>query len=240
MIINNKEFKIVKEVCVNSLNEALKAVELKADRIELCSELTNGGITPSYGVIKLSKELIENKAKLFVINRPRTGNFVYSKYEKEIIKENTNIILNLNCNGMVIGCLTEDNLIDIDFLKEIITIIKKHKYNNNIELSFHMAFDYILISKKLESIKILNDLGIKRILTRGDISNSALYNINNIKNYIRYVLHNNLCISIMPGGGITSNNCENFINELIKDVELKDKYNLCNIELHGSKLLGNL
>ena len=84
---------MILEICANSFQSAKNAQEAGAHRIELCSELSVGGITPSYGLIK--KVIEELHIETFVLIRPRSGNFTYSKEEFEIIKQDIQICKNL-------------------------------------------------------------------------------------------------------------------------------------------------
>ena len=78
------------EICANSYDSAITAEKFGADRIELCSEISNGGITPSYGMLT---RVIDNiSIPAFVLIRPRSGNFVYSNQEFEIMKQNINFL----------------------------------------------------------------------------------------------------------------------------------------------------
>ena len=81
---------MIVEVCANSLESALVAERAGADRIELCSELAVGGLTPSYGLLKAVKEQLS--IPVHVLIRPRSGDFTYTKDEFDIIKENIKIL----------------------------------------------------------------------------------------------------------------------------------------------------
>lgn len=199
------------EVCTGSYNEALEAQRKGADRIELCDNLLEGGTTPSYGTIKRAKKNIE--IPFNVIIRPRGGNFIYSKTEKEIMIEDIKICNSLKVNGIVIGALKENNNIDIEFIKEVM------KINETKEVTFHMAFDEI--EDKKRAIDILSELKVNRILTKGG-EISALKNLDYIKELISYAGDR---IIIMPGGGVNKEN-RSYVSE---------KTNA--LELHGSKII---
>lgn len=199
------------EVCTGNYNEAIVASRKGADRIELCDNLLEGGTTPSYGVIKKVKENINTPFN--VIIRPRGGNFIYSKEEKEIMIEDIKICNSLNVNGIAIGALKEDNNIDIDFIKEVISI------NETKEVTFHMAFDEI--KNKKNAIDILIELKVNRILTKGG-EISALKNLDYINELICYAKDR---IIIMPGGGVNKENRD----------YVMEKTNA--LELHGTKII---
>lgn len=199
------------EVCTGSYKEAIEASKKGAGRIELCDNLLEGGTTPSYGTIKKLKESVITPFN--VIIRPRGGNFIYSKEEKEIMIEDIKICNNLEVNGIVIGALNENNKIDIDFIKEVI------KVNKTKEITFHMAFDEI--KDKKEAIDQLINLNVTRILTKGG-KVSALNNLDYLKELISYSKGK---IIIMPGGGINKENRDY--------VQLKTNA----LELHGTKII---
>lgn len=203
--------KLLLEACVGNYKEALEAYKKGADRIELCQNLLEGGTTPGIGTIKVALKNIS--IPINVIIRPRGGNFVYSREEVEIMKEDIRICNELGVNGIVIGALKEDNTIDIEVIKDLISVA------NDLEVTFHMAFDEIENKKK--AIDQLVDLNIDRILTKGG-KNSAISNLENIKELNKYA---NNRIIIMPGGGINKDNYK-FVHE-------KTLVN----ELHGTKII---
>lgn len=202
---------MIVEVCTGSYKEAIEASRKGADRIELCDNLLEGGTTPSYGTIKKLKENINTPFN--VIIRPRGGNFIYSKEEKEIMIEDIKICNDLNVNGIVIGALNKNSDIDIEFIKEVIRI------NRTREITFHMAFDEIEDKKK--AIDDLINLNINRILTKGG-KISALHNLDYLKELISYAKGR---IIIMPGGGINKENRDY--------VKLKTNA----LEMHGTKII---
>nr|WP_316932003.1 copper homeostasis protein CutC [Bizionia psychrotolerans] len=145
------------EICSNSHRSAINAEKAGAQRIELCSELAVGGITPSYGLIK---EVVEALSiPVFVLIRPRSGNFTYSDAEFEIIKQDIEICKILGVKGIVSGVLNSDNTIDLQRINELIEISKP------LSFTFHRAFD--CVPNPLEALEQLIDLGVERILTSG-------------------------------------------------------------------------
>lgn len=118
---NNKS-EFIYEACVETIQQALSAEKKGASRIELCANLKEGGTTPSYGLIKLSKEIIS--IPIFVIIRPRGGDFVYDEYEIEIMKRDISMCLSLNVDGIVFGILTKTKQLDLIKIKELIDYTK--------------------------------------------------------------------------------------------------------------------
>lgn len=127
---------ILLEICANSLDSALAAQNACAHRIELCANLRDGGITPSYGTIQVV--LRHLTIPVFVLIRPRPGNFVYSDEEFEIMKEDVLICKKLGCKGVVIGLLTLAGQVDVKRTKELVDLVKP------MEVTFHRAFDYTI------------------------------------------------------------------------------------------------
>ena len=202
---------MIKECCVGSYIEAKQAYENGADRIELCDNLLEGGTTPSYGTIKNSVSNIS--IPINVIIRPRSGNFIYSDEEFEIMLDDIKICKDLMVNGIVYGVLNNENKIDVEKVKLIMAAASPLKQ------TFHMAFDEI--ENKKEAIDILVSLKVDRILTKGG-KNSALENLHSLRNLITYAQDK---IIIIPGGGVNKDN----LVQVIKETGAK--------EVHGSKIV---
>ncbi|PTM07733.1 MAG: copper homeostasis protein CutC [Bacteroidetes bacterium] len=184
------------EICANSYQSAINAQEASAQRIELCSELSVGGITPSYGLLKqVIKEL---EIPVFVLIRPRSGNFYYVDSEFEIMKHDIQACKDLGCKGIVSGVLNKDNSIDIERTKELIALTKP------LEFTFHRAFDCVKNPKK--SLEQLIDLGIDRVLTSGQ-ETSAEKGLELLKQLKKQAKGR---ITILAGGGISAENVIKF------------------------------
>ena len=184
------------EICANSYQSALNAEQAGAHRIELCSELNSGGITPSYGLIQ--KIVSELSIETFVLIRPRSGNFVYSEAEFDIMKQDIVKCKSLGVNGIVSGVLMKDNTIDLERTKELILLAYP------LPFTFHRAFD--LISNPIEGIQQLIDLKVNRVLTSGQ-KNKALDGIMLLID-LKEKFSNQ--IIILPGSGLNSNNVGDF------------------------------
>lgn len=192
------------EICANSYQSAKNAQEAGAHRIELCSELAIGGITPNYGLLKQVSE--DLSIETFVLIRPRSGNFTYSNNEFEIMKSNIELCKKLGFSGIVSGVLNADNTIDLKRTKELIELSKP------MEFTFHRAFDWT--PKPEAALQQLIDLGANRILTSGQ-SASAEKGIESLKN-LKFIAENK--ITILPGGGISVENAMLFKNEGFTEV----------------------
>ena len=148
---------MIKEACVESFEKALETQNNGANRIELCENLAVGGTTPSYGTVKVCLEKLD--IPIFPMIRARGGNFIYSKDEIEIMKEDIKIFKELGVKGVVLGCLTSDNKIDLELTKKLVNLAYP------MEVTFHKAIDEI--QNPLDYIDNLINIGIKRILTSG-------------------------------------------------------------------------
>jgi len=183
------------EVCANSLESAMNAQKAGADRIELCSELGVGGITPSYGLLKSVKENIS--IPVHVLIRPRSGDFTYSEVEFDIMKSNIKLCIDLDFDGIVAGVLQKDFTVDIERNEELMELSK------NLNFTFHRAFDWVLDPQK--ALEELEALGVDYILSSGQ-QKVAFEGIDLLSSLNQLTTN---CI-IMPGGGINALNVTKF------------------------------
>ena len=194
---------MIKEACVESFEKALEAQSNGANRIELCENLAVGGTTPSYGTVKICLEKL--KIPIFPMIRARGGNFVYSKDEIEIMKEDIKIFKELGVKGIVLGCLTSDNKIDLELTKELVDLAYP------MEVTFHKAIDEIL--NPLDYIDDLVNIGIKRILTSGGEA-TALEGKDLINEMIK---KSNGRLKIVVAGKVTKGNLNGLSNLISAD-----------------------
>jgi len=180
------------EICANSFQSAKNAQDAGAHRIELCSELAIGGITPNYGLLK--KVTSELTIDTFVLIRPRSGNFAYSEEEFEIMKNNIILCKELGCKGIVSGVLNRDNTIDVKRTRELVELSKPMSF------TFHRAFDWN--PNLATALDQLIDLGVDRILTSGQ-HGSAEKGLELLK-LLKEKVENK--ITILPGGGVSADN----------------------------------
>tara|TARA_B100000787_G_scaffold167146_1_gene153416 strand:- start:3580 stop:4284 length:705 start_codon:yes stop_codon:yes gene_type:complete len=192
------------EICTNSYQSALNAQKSGAQRIELCSELAIGGITPSFGLLKRVSEEISIPVNVLI--RPRSGNFTYSEEEFLLMKENIKLCKELGFNGIVSGILNIDNSIDIVRTKELIELSKP------LSFTFHRAFDCISNPKK--SLETLIELEVDSILTSGS-QEKAEQGIELLKELNQLA---NGKITILPGSGINSKNAKLFKEAGFKEI----------------------
>ena len=193
------------EVCANSLESALNAQNAGADRIELCSELVVGGITPSYGLLKKVRQQIS--IPVHVLVRPRGGDFTYSREEFEIMKTDVALCVDLGFNGIVSGVLHNNFMLDVERTEALIEASKGLKF------TFHRAFDWV--ADPFKTLGDLEKLEVDYILSSGQ-QNSAPEGIELLTK-----LHEmSRTCQIMPGGGIRAENVERFKEKGFKAVHL--------------------
>ncbi|GAB4279041.1 MAG: copper homeostasis protein CutC [Marinilabiliales bacterium] len=180
------------EVCCYNFESVLNALKAGADRIELCDNYYCGGTTPSYGLIKKTREI--SLIPIHVLIHPGCGTFICNDYDIEIMISDILMAKKLYVDGIVIGLLTKKHEVDINNLKKIMDAA------GNMSLTFHKAFD--LLENPYKGIDQLIELGFDRILTSGG-QKTAKEGILNIKKYQDYA---NNRIIIMPGGQISSTN----------------------------------
>jgi copper homeostasis protein len=190
----DSEYKI--EIATTDFNTTKAAVEGGANRIELCCGLTEGGLTPSLGQIKVCRELFT--VQLFPIIRPRGGDFLYNVEEFDIMMEDVKLCKQLDCDGIVTGILTKDGSIDIDRTEKLIEAAYP------LEVTFHRAFDRC--KDPFEALEQLISIGCSRILTSGQQPTAPL----GIELIAKLVAAADERIIIMPGSGVRADN----INEL--------------------------
>uniref|UniRef100_A0A3P9K0K5 Copper homeostasis protein cutC homolog n=1 Tax=Oryzias latipes TaxID=8090 RepID=A0A3P9K0K5_ORYLA len=106
------------EVCVDSVESAINAERGGAGRLELCASLLEGGLTPSLGLVQVVKQYI--KIPIFVMIRPRGGDFLYSDQEVEVMKKDIELMKGQGVDGFVLGALTEDGRVDAELCMELL------------------------------------------------------------------------------------------------------------------------
>ena len=194
------------EVCADSILSIQNASNAKVDRIELCSALGIGGLTPSFGLIREAVDL-----KLLPIHcliRPRLGHFFYSKDEIKVIEKNILNARELGCHGVVVGAHDQNFKLDLTLLKRWKTLA------GPMYITFHRAFD-VLVSP-LEAISQLIDLDFDCLLTSGQKEKA----VKGIENLTYWNTKFGSDIVIMPGSGIGVSNCKKFKKEGFKYIHL--------------------
>jgi len=186
------------EVCAESYEYAVEAEKAGADRIELCKDLHLDGLTPDYESAKRTIDTLN--IPIFILIRPREGDFVYSNEEFELIKNDIVKFKEMGCKGIVSGVLSTDQSIDIKRTKELVELSRP------LDFTFHRAFD--IVSNPLKEIEKLIEIGVNRVLTSGQ-KEKAIDGLVLLKQ-LNIISKNR--IKIMPGSGINKSNIVNFLN----------------------------
>lgn len=201
---------MIVEVLCGSIEECLIAQKQGADRIELNSAPTLGGLTPSIGLVKEAIKHVD--IPIVPMIRCRMGKFTYTDLEYDVMFKDAKVFLDLGVNGLVFGFLNEDNTVNIEKTAEMVKLI--HSYGK--EAIFHRAID---VSEDIETtMQQLISMNIDRVLTSGGHTDAYK------GRFILQTLNEKYGdkIEILPGGGIDKNN----IQELLEVSGLK--------QVHGS------
>lgn len=188
------------EICANSVESAVKAQQAGAYRVELCAGIPEGGTTPSFGEIRMARQLL-HQTKLHVIIRPRGGDFLYSPIEQEIMLHDIKVARQLGADGVVFGCLTAEGDVDVPLMKKLLNGV------GEMSVTFHRAFD--MCSNPKEALEQIIDLGIDRILTSGQ-EETAEKGIPLLKELVELADGR---IIIMPGCGVNAGNIRKIAEE---------------------------
>jgi copper homeostasis protein len=188
---------ILVEAAVETLQEALAAERAGADRIELCANLSEGGTTPSAGLI--AAVIDQTKLPVVVMIRPRGGGFVYSEAEIGAMTRDIELAGQRSISGIVTGALTSDGHIDIE---RTLTLVNAAA---GLPVTFHRAFDF---TRNLpDALEQLIQISISRVLTSGGAS-TALEGVATIAELVDQA---RAWLSIIAGGGIREHNVRDVI-----------------------------
>lgn len=209
---------IIKEFCAENLTDLHRLVGTDITRVELCDNLAVGGTTPSYGVIKEAANFLhDNQISLATMIRPRGGDFVYNDIELRIMEEDILRAVDLDSDALVFGCLTPDNLLDIDAIEQLLPACQ------GVDMVFHMAFDLIPIAEQPAALEQLVTFGFRRLLLHGSAERRNIFdNLDNLKALIAQADGR---IELLLGGGVNKTN--------YRELLIKTGTN----QVHGTNLL---
>ena len=180
------------EICLESVESVIAAEKGGADRVELCSDLFEGGLTPTIGTVKTA--LKKSNIKINAMIRPRGGDFCYSDEEFEVMKEDIKAFKETGINGIVFGILTPEGDVDVKRSKEIIELARP------LAVTFHRAFD--MTRDPYKSLEELIELGVDRVLTSGQEA-TVPEGADLLEELVQIAGDR---IIVMPGCGITERN----------------------------------
>lgn len=183
---------MILEICIDAFASAQTAKAAGADRIEVCSALNIGGITPSFGLLAQVAPNIDMAQTIMI--RPRSGDFIYTSGELETMAREIEWVVSRGFKSIVLGILTPARRIDLERLGYLVGLAK------GLEVVFHRAFD--VADCPDQDIPGLIDLGIKRILTSGQKA-TAVEGADYIRALQKRYGH---AITIMPGAGVSAEN----------------------------------
>ncbi|MDE3200881.1 MAG: copper homeostasis protein CutC [Acidobacteriota bacterium] len=180
------------EICVDSIESAIAAQRGGAQRIELCSALSEGGITPSTGLIALVRKKL--RIGINVMIRPRGGDFCYSALEFDLMQQEIELARAAGANGIVLGILKADGTVDVNRTRKLVKLAAP------LPVTFHRAID---VTRNLPAaLEAIIDTGVVRVLTSGGAQNV----IAGMKMIAKLVAFGGGRISIMPGSGVRPEN----------------------------------
>lgn len=188
---------LILEICANSIQSAINAQQAGAHRIELCENLEQGGTTPSYGLLTLARKHLT--IKINVLIRPRSGDFLYSDLEYQVIKEDIKIAKQLGADGIVCGILLPNGDIDVERTKALVELTKPMSF------TFHRAYDYT--NDPFKALEDVISTGADCLLTSGQ-QPTAIQGVHLIWDLVKTA---NGRIIIMPGSGVNADNIEYLI-----------------------------
>ncbi|BFF92171.1 copper homeostasis protein cutC homolog [Drosophila madeirensis] len=188
------------EVCVDSIASAFAAESGGASRVELCSALGEGGLTPTVGTLKTLKDSFT--LPIYCMLRPRRGtDFLYNEEEMQAILTDMELLREHGADGFVFGALNPDRTIDANKCRQVM------QQAGGLPVTFHRAFDLTDQKRMHEHVELLRELGFKRILSSGFRPSAA----EGADCLAQLIAKHHRDIIIMPGAGIKVANLEEIL-----------------------------
>ncbi|XP_053670594.1 copper homeostasis protein cutC homolog [Anopheles nili] len=204
---------VLLEICVDSFESAVAAIDGGADRIELCSALSEGGLTPTVGLLREIKQFLstnvpnrgtQHSIPVYCMIRCRRGNdFCFSTHEMRAMIWDMQQLKEHGADGFVFGALDESGKVHRDYCKQIIETA------GSIPLTFHRAIDCTVESELKENLQIIAELGFTTILTSG-LKPTASLGVKTIMEMKKIVsdlkMAGDRSLKLMPGSGVSAEN----------------------------------
>ena len=187
------------ECATDSVESALAAAKGGADRLELCANLIIGGTTPTLALYDEVRS--HSDIPLFILIRPRFGDFLYTDYEANVICREIEMFQKAGAEGVVIGSLNKDGSLNAEHMKRFIDSAK------DMSVTLHRSFD--MCADPFETLKQAKELGVNTILTSGQAPSS----LEGIDLYEKLIEKANGEISILAGGGIKASTIEKLLKQ---------------------------
>lgn len=211
---------ILLEVCVEDAAGLRAAVDGGADRIELCSALSVGGLTPSPGLMALAGKI---DIPVYAMIRPRPGDFVFDVSDMDVMRVEIDAARSAGLAGVVLGASRPDGSLDGETLRVLVD------HAHGLGLTLHRAFD--LVPDFAEAVEIAVDLGFERILTSGGAKRAP----DAVDALVAVIADAKGRISIMPGSGVTLET----VGGLLSRLSVTEVHSSCSVEnpAHDGRLV---
>jgi copper homeostasis protein len=189
----------VLEICVDSVESAVAAERGGAQRIELCSDLLEGGITPSPGLLERVRKRLG--IDVFVMIRPRGGDFCYTAEELSIMKADIEHVKQLGADGIVLGVLDTDGYVDVERTRDLV------EQATPLPVTFHRAID--VSADFADSLEKIIASGAERVLTSGGRRRVA----DSTRDISQAIRQTRGRLIVMVGGGLNPENIATVADE---------------------------
>lgn len=199
---------VLVEVAVDTIESARAAEAGGAGRIELCTGLVEGGTTPSAGMIAVCRE--ELGIPVTVLIRPRSGDFVYTGEELDVMRRNIAFARDMGVHGVALGALLPDGTVDVERTRALV------EDANPLSVTFHRAFDFTRDAE--EALEAVIRAGVSRVLTSGRAA-TALDGVSTLSQLVRQAGDR---LTVIAAGGITEDNVRRLVQAtLVREVHVR-------------------
>lgn len=219
---------LVREFCAENFEKVPAAIAAGAGRVELCDNLAKGGTTPSAGVIgKTCAYAHAHNVPVMCMIRPRGGSFCYTDEELSMMELDIRTAVRLGADGVVFGCTSRGPSIDWEATRRLAreTMACAAERGRALDITFHMAFDELDERAQEESLPMLAQMGVTRVLTHGGPAGSPIdANLGRLARLVACAERRS-APRILPGAGITHRNA----------VDVARALGVC--EVHGTRIV---